>query len=73
VNKIEKTIQFFKNHYGKILTGTTGTIIFSVVGTMFSDARYAHSSEVKKNNEEIRQAIEEMKKEIKELSESSKQ
>lgn len=68
MNKLESTILFLKNHYGKILTGTTGTIIFSVAGTMFSDARYAHAVDVRKQNIELRQAIDDMKKEIKELS-----
>jgi hypothetical protein len=59
---------FLKNHYGKILTGTTGTIIFSIAGTWFSDMRYAHAQDVKKNNIEIQQQISELKAEIKELS-----
>lgn len=68
MSKLETTIQFLKNHYGKIFTGISGTIIFTVAGTMFSDARYAHAVDVKKQNAELRQAIDDMKKEIKELS-----
>jgi cell division protein FtsL len=68
MGKLETTILFLRNHYGKILTGTTGTIIFSVAGTIFSDARYAHAVDVKKNDTEIRQTIEDMKREIKDLS-----
>lgn len=68
MSKLESTITFLKNHYGKILTGTTGTIIFTVAGTMFSDARYAHAVDVKKNNVEIQKQIDDLKKEIKELS-----
>ena len=52
---MKKIIDFFKNHYGKIFAGTTGTIIFTVGGFFFSDARYAHSKEFdiyKKQTEE---------------------
>lgn len=68
MSKLSEAIQFFKNHYGKIFSGITGTIIFTVAGYWFSDMRYAHAVDVKKQNQEILQAIEEMKKEIKELS-----
>lgn len=65
---MKAAIEFFKNHYGKIFAGTSGTIIFTVAGIWFSDARYAHAGDVKKNNIEVRQAIEDLKAEIKELS-----
>ncbi len=64
MNKIKTTIEFFKNHYGKILTGTTGTIIFSIAGTMFSDARYAHQKESAKQITELQQQIDELKQKI---------
>lgn len=68
MNKLSSAFQFFKNHYGKIFSGITGTIIFTLAGYWFSDLRYAHAVDVKKQNQEILQAIDGIKKEIKEIS-----
>jgi len=59
--------QFLKNHYGKIFAGTTGTIIFSVAGTLFSDARYEHQKEAKKQHEEMVKQIQDLQDQINKL------
>ena len=59
--------EFIKNHYGKILTGTTGTIIFTVGGIWFSDIRYAHTKDVEKNIAKMQQQIDDLKSQIKTL------
>lgn len=52
-----------KNNPWKIFLGSTGTIIFTVVGFLFSDARYVHQSEYIKD----KIAIEELQKQIEQL------
>lgn len=48
-------IEFLKNHYGKIFAGTTGTIIFSLSGYVFSEARYAKTPDVKALQAQVQQ------------------
>lgn len=50
---MKKVIEFFKNHYGKIFAGTTGTIIFTFGGFFFSDIRYAKNAEFKALQEQV--------------------
>lgn len=42
---MKQILEFFKNHYGKIFAGTTGTVVFTVVGFLFTDSRYMHVKE----------------------------
>jgi len=60
--------EIIKKHPGKIFAGTTGTIIFTVGGFFFSDARYVHSDEYKKQNIELREEIRKLQIQVKELS-----
>jgi hypothetical protein len=64
--------EFLKNHYGKILTGTTGTIIFTVVGVFFSDARYVHQSKEKEYRAAVQQQIDIIQQRIDELKNSGR-
>lgn len=56
-------LEFLKNHYGKILTGTSGTIIFTLAGFWVSDMRYASSKDI----EEVKQEVINIKNELNEL------
>ena len=60
-------LEFLKNHYGKILTGTTGTIIFTVAGIFFSDARYVHQTKEKEYRESVQKQIDTIQKRVDEL------
>jgi hypothetical protein len=62
--------EFFKNHYGKILTGTTGTIIFTVVGIFFSDARYVHQTKENEYRVAVQKQIDIIQRRIDELKNS---
>jgi len=50
---MNKVIEFLKNHYGKIFAGTTGTIVLSLSGYVFSEARYAKTADIKALQEQV--------------------
>jgi hypothetical protein len=56
--------EFIKQHYGKIFVGTSGTIIFTVAGIFFSDARYVHQNKYKEQITELRQEIADLKAKV---------
>ena len=49
MSAISTTWQAIRDNPWKIFFGTTGTIIFSIAGVFFSDARYAHARDVNKD------------------------
>lgn len=45
-----------------------GTILFTVLGTLFTDSRYTHADEFEKYKAESALVIEDLQKQVKELS-----
>lgn len=68
---MKKVIEFLKNHYGKIFAGTTGTLIFTVGGFFFSDARYVHNKDNTEQHRIIQMKIVALESRIHELEEHS--
>jgi hypothetical protein len=60
-------LETLKNHYGKIFSGITGTIIFTIAGYWFSDARYVHTKDLEKQNIELRQELDSIHKQLSEI------
>lgn len=54
---LSTTWQTIRDNPWKIFFGTTGTIIFSVAGVFFSDARYAHATDVHKDKIALEQRV----------------
>jgi hypothetical protein len=58
---IKTVIKFLKNHYGKIFAGTTGTIVLTLGGYVFSEARYAKTPDVKALQVQVQQLEQKVK------------
>lgn len=69
MSKISEAWQVIRRHPWKIFLGSTGTLIFTVGGFFFTDARYAHRVYVDQQFKEQQVRIEELENKLKELSE----
>ena len=69
MSAISTTWQAIRDNPWKIFFGTTGTIIFSIAGVFFSDARYAHASDVNKDKIAIEQRVLALEDQLKALQE----
>jgi len=65
---LSRAVEVVKQNPWKITLGTVATVIFSIGGVLFSDARYAFKEDVKKDKAETMQLIQDLQKQVKELS-----
>jgi hypothetical protein len=61
---LSKALTVVKENPWKITLGTVGTIVFSIIGVFFSDARYAFKDDVKLSNTEVQQQIMNLQQQI---------
>jgi hypothetical protein len=70
---LTRAVEVVKQNPWKITLGTIGTVVFSLVGILFSDARYVHQDKAALEKAAlekaaIMQSIQDLQKQVKELS-----
>ena len=69
MSALSTTWKTIRENPWKIFLGTSGTIIFSVAGIFFSDARYAHARDVNKDKIALEQRVLVLETQLKALQE----
>jgi hypothetical protein len=65
---LSRALDVVKKNPWKITLGTVATVLFSVVGVFFSDARYEFKKDAEREKEEIRETIKELQKKVEALT-----
>lgn len=65
---LSEAVDVVKKNPWKITLGTVATVLFSVLGVFFSDARYEFKKDAAKETAETRQMIQELQKKVEGLT-----
>lgn len=65
---LSDTWAIIKDNPWKIFLGTSGTVIFTVVGILFSDSRYVHKTTYEKEQASVQASIAHLQQQIDEIS-----